>query len=405
MNLTDTAIRNAKPAAKPIKLYDGEGLYLLVSPAGHRGWRFKYFFGGKEKLLSFGRYPEITLKVARERRLEARRLVAIGTDPSAERRAERAARADTFELLAREWLEVQKGSLSEKTFLNKQERFEAFVFPYIGKRPIAQLKAVDILPLLKKVEARGRNETAHRVRSECGNVFRYAVVTGRAERDPTVDLRGALASVVRRNRAAIVDPSRLGELMRAISGYRGDISTEFALKLLPLTFVRPGELRGAAWDEFNLKGAEWRIPAARMKMRELHVVPLSTQAVTLLSDLHTLTGKGYYVFPSIRSKDRPISDNTINAALRRLGFSADEMVAHGFRSTASTCLNELGWHPDLIELQLAHAERNESRGAYNRAQRLAERRKMMQAWADYLEELCATRRSASGSNAALGLNE
>ena len=192
---------------------------------------------------------------------------------------------------------------------------------------------------------------------------------------------------MRRNRPAIVDPSRLGELMRAIAGYRGDISTEFALKLLPLTFVRPGELRCAAWDEFNLKAAEWRIPAARMKMRELHLVPLATQAVALLTDLHTLTGKGHYVFPSIRSKDRPISDNTINAALRRLGFSSDEMVAHGFRSTASTCLNELGWHPDLIELQLAHAERNESRGAYNRAQRLGERRNLMQAWADYLDGL------------------
>jgi integrase len=405
MKLTDTAIRNSKAGERPIKLFDGEGLYLLVNPSGSRGWRFKYYFNGREKLLSLGPYPEITLKVARDRRLEARRLVEMGTDPSVQRQAERAAQSDTFELLAREWLEVQRGSLSEKTFLNKQERFEAFVFPYIGKRPIAHLKAVDILPLLKKVEARGRNETAHRVRSECGNVFRYAVVTGRAERDPTVDLRGALASVVRRNRSAIVDPSRLGELMRAIAGYRGDISTEYALKLLPLTFVRPGELRGAAWEEFSLKGAEWRIPAARMKMRELHVVPLSTQAVALLSDLHTLTGKGYYVFPSIRSKDRPISDNTINAALRRLGFSADEMVAHGFRSTASTCLNELGWHPDLIELQLAHAERNESRGAYNRAQRLAERRKMMQAWADYLEELCATRRSAPGSNAALGVSE
>ena len=405
MKLTDTAIRNSKAGERPIKLFDGEGLYLLVNPSGSRGWRFKYYFQGREKLLSLGPYPEITLKVARDRRLEARRLVEMGTDPSVQRQAERAAQSDTFELLAREWLEVQRGSLSEKTFLNKQERFEAFVFPYIGKRPIAHLKAVDILPLLKKVEARGRNETAHRVRSECGNVFRYAVVTGRAERDPTVDLRGALASVVRRNRAAIVDPSRLGELMRAIAGYRGDVSTEYALKLLPLTFVRPGELRGAAWEEFNLQGAEWRIPAARMKMRELHIVPLSTQAVALLSDLHTLTGKGYYVFPSIRSKDRPISDNTINAALRRLGFSADEMVAHGFRSTASTCLNELGWHPDLIELQLAHAERNESRGAYNRAQRLIERRKMMQAWADYLEELCATRRSASGSNSALTLSE
>ena len=405
MKLTDTAIRNSKAGERPTKLFDGEGLYLLVNPSGSRGWRFKYYFNGREKLLSLGPYPEITLKVARDRRLEARRLVEMGTDPSVQRQAERAAQSDTFELLAREWLEVQRGSLSEKTFLNKQERFEAFVFPYIGKRPIARLKAVDILPLLKKVEARGRNETAHRVRSECGIVFRYAVVTGRAERDPTVDLRGALASVVRRNRSAIVDPSRLGELMRAIAGYRGDISTEYALKLLPLTFVRPGELRGAAWEEFNLKGAEWRIPAARMKMRELHVVPLSTQAVALLSDLHTLTGKGYYVFPSIRSKDRPISDNTINAALRRLGFSADEMVAHGFRSSASTCLSELGWHPDLIELQLAHAERNESRGAYNRAQRLIERHKMMQAWADYLEELCATRLSASGSNSALTLSE
>lgn len=402
MKLTDTAIRNARASERAIKLFDGDGLYLLVHPSGTRGWRFKYYFNGREKLLSLGPYPEITLKVARERRLEARRLVAMGTDPSVQRQAERAAQTDTFELLAREWLEVQKAALNQKTFLNKQERFEAFVFPYIGRRPIAQLKAVDILPLLKNIEARGRQETAHRVRSECGNVFRYAVAAGRAERDPTVDLRGALGSVVRRNRPAIVDPSRLGELMRAIAGYRGDISTEFALKLLPLTFVRPGELRCAAWDEFNLKAAEWRIPAARMKMRELHVVPLSTQAVALFTDLRTLTGKGHYVFPSIRSKDRPISDNTINAALRRLGFSSDEMVAHGFRSTASTCLNELGWHPDLIELQLAHAERNESRGAYNRAQRLGERRKMMQAWADYLDELRAAKEIASGRGTHLG---
>jgi integrase len=212
-------------------------------------------------------------------------------------------------------------------------------------------------------------------------------VTGRAERDPTVDLRGAISAVSRRNRPAIVDPLRIGELMRAIAGYRGDASTEFALKLLPLTFVRPGELRLAEWSEFNLRAAEWRIPAARMKMRELHVVPLSAQALALLTDLHLLTGSGHLVFPSLRSEERPISDNTINAALRRLGFSGEEMVAHGFRSMASTCLNEQGWHPDLIELQLAHAERNESRGAYNRAQRLPERRRMMQAWADYLEGL------------------
>jgi integrase len=282
---------------------------------------------------------------------------------------------------------VQSHSLDARTYRKKLERFENFVFPYLGREPIAQITAQDVLAVLKRIEARGKHETNHRVRSECGNVFRYAVTTGRAERDPTVDLRGAIAAVSTRNRPAIVDPVRIGELMRAIDGYRGDLSTEFALRLLALTFVRPGELRLAQWSEFDLKNAEWRIPPARMKMRELHVVPLSTQAVALLKDLQKVTGPEGLVFPSIRAKDRAISDNTLNAALRRLGFSGDEMVAHGFRSMASTCLNEQGWHPDLIELQLAHSERDESRGAYNRAQRLPDRRKMMQAWADYLEEL------------------
>jgi integrase len=389
MKLTDTAVRNARPGDRPKKLFDGDGLYLFVSPTGHRAWRFKYYVEGQEKHLHFGRYPEISLKAARERRLEARRALEMGTDPGTVQKAERTARSATFESLATEWLEMQRSKLASKTYENKRDRFAVFVFPYLGKRPISDIKALDMLDVLKRIEARGRNDTAHRVRSECGNVFRYAVVTGRAERDPTVDLRGAIAAVVRRNRPAIVDPARIGELMRAIASYKGDISTEFALKLLPLTFVRPGELRLAEWSEFNLKGAEWRIPAGRMKMRELHVVPLSSQALALLKDLHVLTGSGRLVFPSIRSRDRAISDNTINAALRRLGFSGDEMVAHGFRSMASTCLNEQGWHPDLIELQLAHAERNEVRGAYNRAQRLAERRKMMQAWADYLDGLRA----------------
>lgn len=387
MHLSDVAIRNAKPKEKPIKLFDRDGLYLLVNPGGSRLWRLKYRVGGREKLISLGSYPEVSLKAARDRRDEARRLVADGADPSAKRRAERAARADTFEALAREWLEMQGKTLGDRTLQKKTERFEAFVFPYLGKRPISEIKAADVLAVLKRIEARGKHETAHRVRSESGNVFRYAVITGRAERDPTIDLRGAIAAVSRRNRPAIVDPGRIGELMRAIDGYRGDVSTEFALKLLPLTFVRPGELRLAEWVEFDLKAAEWRIPAARMKMRELHVVPLSRQAVALLKDLHTLTGSGHYAFPSLRSRDRPISDNTINAALRRLGFSGDEMVAHGFRAMASTSLNEQGWHPDLIELQLAHAERNDSRGAYNRAQRLPERRKMMQAWANHLDQL------------------
>ena len=350
---------------------------------------FKYYMEGREKHLHYGRYPEISLKAARERRLEARRVLETGNDPGLILQAERAARSATFEAVAMEWLAMQRNSVTLKTYENKRERFAAFVFPYLGKRPVAGIKPLDVLAVLKRIEERGRHETAHRVRSECGNVFRYAVVTGRAERDPTIELRGAIAAVVRRNRPAIVDPVRIGELMRAIAGYRGDVSTEFALKLLPLTFVRPGELRLAEWSEFNLKAAEWRIPAARMKMRELHVVPLSSQALALLKDLHVLTGPGRLVFPSIRSEDRAISDNTLNAALRRLGFAGDEMVAHGFRSMASTCLNEQGWHPDLIELQLAHAERNESRGAYNRAQRLPERRRMMQAWADYLDGLRA----------------
>jgi integrase len=390
VKLTDTAIRNARPGDRPRKLFDGDGLYLYLSTTGHRAWRFKYYIEGREKHLQFGRYPEISLKAARERRLEARRALETGNDPGVILQAERAARSATFESLAMEWLGVQRNKLTLKTYENKRDRFVAFVFPYLGKRPIDSIKPLDVLEVLKRIEERGRYETAHRVRSECGNVFRYAVVTGRAERDPTVDLRGAIAAVVRRNRPAIVDPIRIGELMRAIAGYRGDVSTEFALKLLPLTFVRPGELRLAEWSEFNLKAAEWRIPAQRMKMRELHVVPLSNQALALLKDLHVLTGSGRLVFPSIRSKDRPISDNTLNAALRRLGFTGDEMVAHGFRSMASTCLNEQGWHPDLIELQLAHAERNETRGAYNRAQRLPERRKMMQAWADYLDGLRAS---------------
>ncbi len=389
MKLTDTAVRNARPGDRPRKLFDGDGLYLFVSPTGHRAWRFKYYIQGQEKHLHFGRYPEISLKAARERRLEARRALEMGKDPRAIQKAERAAPSETFEAVTTEWLDMQKKKLTLKTYENKRERFAAFVFPYLGKRPIADIKALDMLDVLKRIEQRGRHETAHRVRSECGNVFRYAVVTGRAERDPTVDLRGAIAAVVRHNRPAIVDPVRIGELMRAIGGYKGDVPTEFALKLLPLTFVRPGELRLAEWSEFNLNAAEWRIPAARMKMRELHVVPLSRQALALLKDLRLLTGSGRLVFPSIRSKDRAISDNTLNAALRRLGFSGDEMVAHGFRSMASTCLNEQGWHPDLIELQLAHAERNEVRGAYNRAQRVVERRQMMQAWADYLDGLRA----------------
>jgi integrase len=339
-----------------------------------------------EKLLALGSYPDVPLKRAREKRDEARRLVADRIDPSAKRKAEKAARVDTFEAIAREWLDRQSKKLSPTT-LEKSTWLLEFLYPYIGQRPIREIAALDLLTALRKIEARGRHETTHRTKWKCGQVFRYAIATGRAERDITADLRGALQSVTSRNHASITDPSKIGSLLRAIEGYDGEQTTAAALKLAALTFVRPGELRGAEWSEFDLNGAEWRIPIARMKMGEQHVVPLSTQAVSILQELQTITGKGRFVFPSLLSRDRPMSNNTVNSALRRLGYSKDEMTGHGFRSMASTCLNEQGWHPDLIELQLAHAERNKVRAAYNKAQRLAERREMMQAWADYLDGL------------------
>lgn len=387
--LTDIAIRSIKPGEKASKLFDGGGLFLLVKPNGARLWRMKYRVDGREKLISFGQYPDVPLKTARERRDEARRLIAAKVDPSAKRKAEQAARSDTFEALAREYLDLKAKSLSPRTYERKLGRFEAFAFPYIGKVPITSIAAPQLLAALRRIEERGKHETAHRVRSECGEVFRYAVATGRAERDPTADLRGALAPVIVRNHPAITEPAKIGELMRSIDGYQGQRATEYALKLLPLVFVRPSELRCAEWQEFDLDHAEWRIPANRMKMREQHIVPLARQAVALLRDLQPLTGTSRYVFPSLRTNERPISNNTLNAALRRLGYTGDEMVSHGFRSMASTCLNEQGWHPDLIELQLAHAERNKVRAVYNRATRLADRRKMMQAWADYLDTLRA----------------
>ena len=385
--LSEMAIRNAKPAEKPYKLFDGGGLFLLVRPDGGRLWRLKYRIDGREKSISFGKYPDASLKHAREQRDEARRLLLAKGDPGAKRKAERNAQTDSFEALAREFLTVRSKSLSPRTAEKKLARLEAFAFPHFGKHPIRSITAPILLDALRRIEDRGRHESAHRVRSECGAVFRFAIATGRADRDPSADLRGALAPVVVRNHPSITDPVKIGELMRAIQGYQGHATTEFALKLLPLVFVRPGELRYAEWSEFDLDRAEWRIPAHRMKMREAHLVPLSTQAVALLRKLLPLTGGSRFLFPSLRARGRPISNNTLNSALRRLGYSAHEMVSHGFRSMASTCLNEQGWHPDIIERQLAHAERNEVRAAYNRAQRLAERRSMMQAWADHLDHL------------------
>lgn len=385
--LSEMKIRAAKPRERAYKLFDERGLFMLVTPTGGRLWRFRYRMGGVEKLLTLGAYPDVPLKRAREKREDARKLVADGIDPSAKRRAEKSAQADTFEAIADEWLNLQRKSLAAETLDILRTRLKSFLYPYVGRRPIASITAQELLAALRRIEARGKHETAHRVRSLAGRVFRYAVATGRAQHDVAADLKDALAPVKSRNFASVTEPERVGELLRAIDGYSGQPITALALKLAPLVFVRPGELRGAEWSEFDLEGAEWRIPAARMKMGEQHIVPLSRQAVAILRELHILTGSGRYVFPSLLSAQRPMSDNTINAALRRLGYGSDEQTGHGFRSMASTLLNEQGFAPDVIELQLAHQERNKVRAAYNRAQRLDERRKMMQAWADYLDTL------------------
>jgi len=400
--LNEARIRAAKPAGKPYKLFDERGLFLLVTVAGGRLWRFRYWLGGVEKLLTLGAYADVSLKRAREKRDDARKLVADGIDPSVRRQAERSAGANTFVALADEWLMTKKRSLSAGTWQRDHDQLHNWVVPYLGNRPIAAIEAPELLAVLKRIEAKGIADTAHRTRAVCGRVFRYAIATGRATRDISADLRGALAARSTKSYAAITDPARVGELLRAIDGYDGQPTTAAALKLAPYVFVRPGELRAAEWPEFSLHGlhAEWRIPAERMKMGEAHIVPLSAQAVAILRELRPVTGSGRFVFPAIGGGGRPLSENTLNGALRRLGYSSDQMTAHGFRSIASTLLNERGVNPDLIELQLAHAERNKVRAAYNRAQRLSERRAMMQDWADYLDSLRASRTVAQVTTVA-----
>ena len=391
MPLTDNQIQRAQPRDKAYKLPDGEGMHLFVTPDGAKSFRLRYRFEGREKTLGLGLYPDTPLKRAREKRHEARQLIADGIDPSAQRKAERAANVHTFKGIAEEWIKRQAKTLAVHTIEIEGARLRSTLVPAFGGRPMKSITAADLLGVLRRLEERGTHETAHRVRALYSRVARYAIATGRAERDVSIDLRGALTPVVTSNFAAITNPKRIGELLRAIDGYQGQPATEFALKLAPYVFVRPGELRAATWPEFDLDAEHpaWRIPAERMKMGREHLVPLAAQAVEILRRLHGHTGDGPLLFPGLRTATRPISENTLNAALRRLGFKQDEMTAHGFRSMASTRLNELGFHPDLIELQLAHQERNAVRAAYNKAQRLEERRKMMQAWADYLDGLKA----------------
>ncbi|MCL5272695.1 MAG: tyrosine-type recombinase/integrase [Gammaproteobacteria bacterium] len=396
--LTVLKINSAKPKEKAYKLTDQKGLYLLVNPSGSKLWKLKYRFAGKEKKLSLGAYPEISLAEAREKQIDARRMLMNDVDPGllkqSKKRSLRESAENSFESIAREWhtrfySKWTKGH-AERILI----RLEQNIFPYIGKRPIMEIKAPEILAALRRVEARGAIETAHRIHQICGQVFRYAIATGRAERDPSADLRGALQPVVKRHHATIVDPIEVGKLLRNIHEYKGFQITKCALRLAPLVFVRPGELRKAEWNEFNLDAAEWRIPADKMKMRSVHIVPLSKQALDILQELASLTGHGKYVFPGLRSSRRPMSETTILGALRRLGYTSDEMTGHGFRSMASTLLNEQGWNRDAIERQLAHAERNNIRAAYNYAEYLPERRKMMQWWADYLDELVQEKESS-----------
>ena len=385
--LTEKAILAAKPRDKAYKLPDTGGLVLLVTPEGGLWWRFRYRHGGKEKMISLGVYPHVKLKEARAKRDEARKAVVAKIDPSAQRKAVAVATADTFEAVAREFLETKRNTLEPSTWKRDADQLTQMVYPYLGNKPIASIEAPDLLDVLRKIEAKGNHDTAHRARALCGRVFRFAIATGRAKHDISADLKGALVPKVTKNLAAITDPVKVGQLLRAIDGFDGQPATVAALKLAPYVFLRPGELRAAEWPEFDLDKGEWRVPAERMKMREMHIVPLAIQAVEILRDLKPLTGKGKLVFPAIGNGERPISENTINGALRRLGYTSEEMTGHGFRAMASTLLNEQGVNPDLIELQLAHKERNKVRAAYNRAQRLAERRSMMQAWADYLDEL------------------
>jgi len=387
MPLTDTAIRNAKRADKPRKLADGGGLYLLIQPGGGRWWRLDFRFDGKRRTLSMGVYPDVMLGEARQRRDEARRLLSQGIDPGEHRKLTKNTLpqdADSFEAVAREWYARFSPGWVPTHGEKIIRRLERDIFPWIGARPVGGITAPELLAVLRRIEARGRLETAHRAHQNCGAVFRYAVATGRAERDPSGDLRGALPPASKRHHAAVIDPKAIADLLRVLDGYTGSFVTACALRLAPLVFVRPGELRRAEWAEIDLDAAEWRIPAAKMKMRALHVVPLADQALAILRELRPLTGRGRYVFPGARSTDRPMSENTVNAALRRLGYDKDVMTGHGFRTLASTTLHEQGWPSDIIERQLAHAERNKIKAAYNRAEHLPERRKMMQAWADYL---------------------
>ena len=390
MLLTDTTIRNAKPKDKPYRMFDAGGLYLEIAPSGGKWWRLKYRADGKEKRISLGTYPDVSLKDAREKRDKERKLLASGIDPGVNRKADKASRGEralnSFEIVGREWFEKFSPAWVEAHSTKIISRLERDIFPWLGNKPVAEITAPELLAVLRKIENRGALETAHRTLGNCGQIFRYAIATGRAERDISGDLKGALPPFSGGNFAAVTEPAQAAELLRAIDGYRGSLIVSCALRLAPLVFVRPGELRRAEWEDFDLDKAEWSFLITKTKTD--HIVPLSTQAIAILKELQPLTGNGKYVFPSARTRERPMSDNAILSALRRLGISAEEMTGHGFRAMARTILDEvLGIRPDYIEHQLAHAVKDPNGRAYNRTAHLPARRKMMQDWADYLDKL------------------
>ena len=394
MPLTDTAIRTAKPTDKAVKLFDGGGLYLEIAPSGGKWWRLKYRFQGKEKRISLGTYPTVSLKDARERREQAKRLIEQGIDPSNQRKEAKAAAAaieqeqnTTFEAVARDWFSKKRNAWTPGHQKKILSRLENQLFPFLGAKLFSSLEPGDFLAAIQKAESRGAIETAHRLAQLCGQVSRYARIVGLTRYDVAAGLTEALTPVQTNHYATITDPTEVGHLLRAIDEYAGEPSICFALKVLPFVFVRSVELRGAEWREFDFESATWIIPAERMKMKRPHTVPLARQVITLLNDLHSLTGNGRYLFPSLFSASRPISDMGLLNALRRMGYAKGVMTIHGFRSMASTLLNEQGYRADVIEAQLAHGEKNAIRAAYNHAEYLPERRQMMQEWADYLDEL------------------
>lgn len=387
--LTDTYCKNAQSKDKPYKIFDSEGLYFEVMPNGSKYFRFKYRFGGKERRIAFGVYPRISLKEAREKRAEAQKLLSQNIDPGIVKKEEKQklimSQANSFESIAREWFEKKKAGITEKHAKKIWRKLELDALPYIGKRPISEIRVQELLIVFKRMEERGVCETTHRVAQFCSQIFKYAAMTGRSENDPVSLLKGALKTKKTENYRCIKEKEFPAFLCK-LKEYPGNKQTQLALQLIILTFVRTGELRGATWDEIHWDKKEWRIPAGRMKMREEHIVPLSEQAIRILKELSVINGNTIYIFPNQNNPSKIMSENTMLDAVERMGYKTQTTV-HGFRATASTILNEKGFRPDVIERQLAHAERNKVRAVYNRAEYMPERKKMMQWWADYLDAI------------------